>query len=380
MEENKNETKIKKGNGALKAIVAIVIIAIIAGVAYYFLKPTSPKDVFVGGINSALNNSSEKLQSNVDKINTTISLTGNIESSDEDVKQVAEYINEGKITYNVQLDRSSKKALIGANIDYKNENLLSGKIYYSNNDDNIYFYVQDLFDKYFKVNLKETVDDEEGLATLKNMFDSNSTKVDIKKASEIIKEEIIKNLKDDYFSKEKVDGMTKNTMKLTVAELKLIVKNIATSLKGNEEFLKCFEKPEDVKNALEESLEEIDDIDSKYNTKNIEFSIYTKGMKNDLAKFEAKIPASETEEIVLTIVETETDKFEIKVEAAKFGKITLNMEVKNDTNTELDSVDVSNSVEINNMSQADMMKLYGNLMNMKVYQYIAPFLMSNGGM
>ena len=212
------------------------------------------------------------------------------------------------------------------------------------------------------------------------MFDSNSTKVDIKKASEIIKEEIIKNLKDDYFSKEKVDGMTKNTMKLTVAELKLIVKNIATSLKGNEEFLKCFEKPEDVKNALEESLEEIDDIDSKYNTKNIEFSIYTKGMKNDLAKFEAKIPASETEEIVLTIVETETDKFEIKVEAAKFGKITLNMEVKNDTNTELDSVDVSNSVEINNMSQADMMKLYGNLMNMKIYQYIAPFLMSNGGM
>ena len=141
MEENKNETKIKKGNGALKAIVAIVIIAIIAGVAYYFLKPTSPKDVFVGGINSALNNSSEKLQSNVDKINTTISLTGNIESSDEDVKQVAEYINEGKITYNVQLDRSSKKALIGANIDYKNENLLSEKINYSNNDDNIYFYV-----------------------------------------------------------------------------------------------------------------------------------------------------------------------------------------------------------------------------------------------
>ena len=42
-----------------------------------------------------------------------------------------------------------KKALISANIDYQNENLLNGKIYYSNGDENVYVYVQDLFDKYF---------------------------------------------------------------------------------------------------------------------------------------------------------------------------------------------------------------------------------------
>ena len=378
MEENKNETPMKKGNKGLVAVLAIIIIAILAGVAYYFLKPTSAKDVFVGGIDATLNKSSEKLQSNVDKINTTITLSGNIESSDEQVKQLAQYINEGKITYNVQVDKNSKKALLGANIDYKGENLLNGKVFYAN-DDNIYLYVQDLFDKYFKVSLNEVAGDEESITSLKNMFDENivsSEKIDVKKVAGIIEEELIKNLKDEYFSKEKVDGMTKNTMKITVADLKQIVKNIATSLKSNEEFLKCFEKSDEVKNALEETIEGLNEVDAKYDDKSIEVSLYTKGMKNEVAKFEVKIPTSEEAFVVLTIVETEKNKLEIKIDADKYGIITLNMEVKNDTNTDLDSVDVSNSVEINNMSQADMFTLYGNLMNMKIYQYIAPFLMT----
>ena len=375
MEENKNGTPTK--NKGLVAVLAIIIIAILAGVAYYFLKPTSPKDVFVGGFDSALNKSSEKLQSNVDKINTTITLSGNIESSDEEAKQIAQYINDGKLTYNVQLDRNAKKILVGANIDYKNENLLSGKIYYSN-DDNIYFYVQDLFDKYFKVSLKDAGD---STTSLKELFTGNflsTEKVDVKKAAGIIKEELSKNLKDEYFTKENVDGMTKNTMKLTIAELKQISKNIATSLKDNTEFLKCFEKPDEVKKALEDAIKETNEADSKNDSKSLEISLYTKGMNNEVAKLEVKIPASENNIITVTVVETAKNKFEIKVDAGETGKITLNMEVKNDTNTDLDKIDVSNSVDINNMSQADMMKLYGNLANMKIYQYIAPFLM--GGM
>ena len=375
MEENKNETPIKKGNGGVKAIVAIIIIAILAGVAYYFLKPTAPKDVFVARINSTLEKSSQKLGEDVDKINTTITLSGNIESSDEDVKQIANYINDGKIAFNVQADRTAKKVSMSANVDYKNENLLNGKLYYADGDDNIYIYVQDLFDKYFKFDLKEAVNDEDGLNTIKEMFDgSSSSKTDFKKATGIIKDEITKNLKDDYFSKEKVAGTTKNTMKLTVAELKNVAKNIVTALKNNEEFLKCYEKPEELKEALEDILEEIDDIDSKYDNKNVEFSIYTKGMKNEVEKLEAKIPATETDEVVFTIIETESGKFEIKADAGKYGKINLNVEVKNEKDTDLNNINVSDSVDINNMSQDDMFKLYGNLMNMKIYRYIAPFL------
>lgn len=378
MEENKNETPTKKNNKGLVAVLAIIIIAILAGVGYYFLKPTSPKDVFVGGINSAFENSEKSLAEDVKKINTTVTLSGNIESSNEEVNQVAKYINEGKLSYNVQLDKETKKVLLSANVDYQNENLLNGKVYYTAGDENIYLYVQDLFDKYFKFNLKEVTDSEEELSSIESIFNGEASnplgKTDSKKAISIVKDTITNNLKEEYFTKEKVDGMTKNTMKLTVAELKQMTKNIVTSLQNNQEFMNCFEKKDELKESFDDLLEEISEVDSEVDNYNLEASIYTKGLKNEVEKFEIKLIASETEQMNMTIVETEKGKFAIDADISEVGKVKLNMEVKNDTNTDIENVNVSDSVEINNLTQADQLKLLGNLMNMKLYKYIAPLM------
>ena len=382
MEENKKETPTKKSNKGLVAVLAIIVIAILVGVGYYFLRPTSPKDVFVGGINSAFESSEKQLAEEVKKINTTVTLSGNIESSDEEINQVAKYINEGKMSYNVQLDKETKKILLSANIDYKNENLLSGKLYYANGDENVYLYVQDLFDKYFKFNLKEAVKNEDDLSSIQNMFNGDVSttvgKIDSKKVATILKDTIVSNLKDEYFTKEKVDGLTKNTMKLTITELKQMIKNITTSLKDNQEFLNCFEKKEEIKEGLEDLLKEIDEADTNEGISNIEVSIYTKGMKNEVEKFEIKLTNSKSEQMIMNMVETEKGKFVIDADIPEVGKVKLNIEVKNDTNTDIENVNVSDSVEINNMSQGDMLKLYGNLMNMKLYKYIAPLM--QGGM
>ena len=382
MEENKKETPTKKSNKGLVAVLAIIVIAILVGVGYYFLRPTSPKDVFVGGINSAFESSEKQLAEEVKKINTTVTLSGNIESSDEEINQVAKYINEGKMSYNVQLDKETKKILLSANIDYKDENLLSGKLYYANGDENVYLYVQDLFDKYFKFNLKEAVKNEDDLSSIQNMFNGDVSttvgKIDSKKVVTILKDTIVSNLKDEYFTKEKVDGLTKNTMKLTITELKQIIKNITTSLKDNQEFLNCFEKKEEIKEGLEDLLKEINEADTNEGISNIEVSIYTKGMKNEVEKFEIKLTNSKSEQMIMNMVETEKGKFVIDADIPEVGKVKLNIEVKNDTNTDIENVNVSDSVEINNMSQGDMLKLYGNLMNMKLYKYIAPLM--QGGM
>lgn len=382
MEENKKETPTKKSNKGLVAVLAIIVIAILVGVGYYFLRQTSPKDVFVGGINSAFESSEKQLAEEVKKINTTVTLSGNIESSDEEINQVAKYINEGKMSYNVQLDKETKKILLSANIDYKDENLLSGKLYYANGDENVYLYVQDLFDKYFKFNLKEAVKDEDDLSSIQNMFNGDVSttvgKIDSKKVVTILKDTIVSNLKDEYFTKEKVDGLTKNTMKLTITELKQIIKNITTSLKDNQEFLNCFEKKEEIKEGLEDLLKEINEADTNEGISNIEVSIYTKGMKNEVEKFEIKLTNSKSEQMIMNMVETEKGKFVIDADIPEVGKVKLNIEVKNDTNTDIENVNVSDSVEINNMSQGDMLKLYGNLMNMKLYKYIAPLM--QGGM
>ena len=378
MEEEKNNgTSTKKNKNWLVIILAIIVIAALAGVAYYFMRSAAtPKDVFVGAIDSVFESSSKKLGEDVKKLNTTVAISGNIESSNEQISKIAQYINQGKLTYNIQLDTEAKKALINLGVDYQNENLLNGKIYYANGDENIYIYVQDLFDKYFKFNLKETMGEE--ASTIENMFNGNATtpygKIDTKKVASIIKETLSKNLKDEYFTKETVDGLTKNTMKLTIGEFKSVIKTIITELKNNEEFLNCFEKKDEVKEFLEDALEGSDEADTEIDNKNIEISIYTKGPKFDLEKVEIIADTTKQQQFIMTVVETEKEKYEINANIPEVGKVKLNLEVKEEALTEIENVNVSDSFDIKNMTQADQIKILSNLMSMKIYQYIAPFL------
>ena len=201
-------------------------------------------------------------------------------------------------------------------------------------------------------------------------------KVDTKKVANIIKETLKKNLKDEYFSKETTDGVTKNTMKLTVGELKALAKNIITELKDNQEFIACFEKQDEVKQGLEDALKEFDGLNTTYDSNNIEVSIYTKGAKNDVEKIVIRVALSETETFSMTIAETEENKYEVYADVPDFGKVKLNIEVKEEAATEIENVNTADSVDVNNMTQADQMKLLGNLMNMKLYKYIAPLMQS----
>lgn len=400
MENSNNKVKNKKA----LAIIAIIAIVILAGLAYYFLRPVSPKDVFVSKINATVDNNSKSYNKETKAINSTISLSGNIESSNDEVKQIADIINQGKLMLNIQMDTESKKASISADVDYQNENLLNGKIFYQNGDNNFYIQVQDLFDKFFKVKVEEAEVVQGSSLTL-------SGKIDTKKANQIVKDTIAKNLKEEYFSKETADGMTKNTIKLNVAELRQIFVSVMTELKENENYLKCFEKPEEIKKSFEEAIKSVNEMGNNYDAYSVEISLFTKGILKDVKKLTAKVVASEKEEGTITInkvdnsnyefnlnakteknnmpvsvealngtvniekVDNDTQKYTIKVDnVPDVGKVTLNIEIKNVETTDLNNIDVSNSVEFDKMTQSDMMTLYTNLTKMKIYPYIAPFL------
>ena len=379
MENSNNETQVKKSKKGLLTVLAVIVIAILAGVAYYFLRPISPKDAFVSKINAVIDNSSQKYITEGEIANSTITLKGNIQTDNEEVKQITQHINQGKIMVNVQADTKLKKASLSADIDYQNQNILSGKVFFQN-DDNIYVYVQDLFDKYFKFDLKEILGEDEQLNRFKQILSGTlSEKVQLSKANNILKNAISENLKDEYFSKEAVDGSQKNTIKLTVSELKQIVKKVATSLKDNQDYLKCFEKADEVKNSLEDLIQEIDNSTNDYDNYIIEISIYTKGIVKSFEKLEVKILNVEEVIVKATVtgekIDNETKKFIIETDNIKdFGKATIEIEVKNTKNTDLENVDVSNSININEMSTQDAIKLYTNLTKMKLYPYIAPFL------
>lgn len=369
--ENSNKNS-KKG----LAIVLIIIAVIVAGVLFYFFRPVSAKETFVRAINSTIDYSKEKYLKTEETTNTTITLSGKIDTQAESGKEIANYINQSKLMFNVQADTKNKRALLSADVDYQNENLLSGKIFYQN-DGKIYFYVQDLFDKYFKYDINELLNDEEDKGQIKEFLTGTaSEKNDMAKASQILKGVISENLKDEYFSKENTNGMTKNTMKLSSTDIGTLAKNIATSLKDNQEFLSCFEKKEEMKKMLENVSK--NETTKQYNAY-LEVSIYTKGLKKEFVKAECAI-TSNGETVKFTIknekIDNNTQKLTIETDEIKdFGKVTLNIEVKNTNTTDLDNINVSDSVNINEISTQDTLKLYTNLTKMKLYKYIQPFFM-----
>ena len=402
--------KEKRSNKGLIVAIVIILLLAIAGGIFYFVKITSPKYIFTAKINSLLVESESKSNKEIEKFNTSLTLSGNIETTNSEYKQIANIVNDGKIKIDIQADLEAKKALLGANVDYKNLELLQANAFFQAGDQNVYFYVKDLFDKYFKVDMSDSTE-EFDIDAIFDVDTSDSENINKKISDKIIKDTISENLKDEYFSKETVDGMTKNTMKVTVAELRNIYINVITSLKDNEKYLNCFKDSEKLKESYEKILKTVQEFDNKYDTYSIEIAIYTKGFSNKAKKVETRAIISENEEAKFVINEIDEKNYDfsldikseekgmpITAEALKgtikiedksdetkaisvvvenipdVGKVSLDLEVSMSQDTDIENVNVLNSVDINNLSQSDMFKLYTNLTKMKIYPLIAPYL------
>ena len=158
-------------------------------------------------------------------------------------------------------------------------------------------------------------------------------------------------------------------------------------------------------------LKTVQEFDNKYDTYSIEIAIYTKGFSNKAKKVETRAIISENEEAKFVINEIDEKNYDfsldikleekgmpITAEALKgtikiedksdetkaisvvvenipdVGKVSLDLEVSMSQDTDIENVNVLNSVDINNLSQSDMFKLYTNLTKMKIYPLIAPYL------
>ena len=169
------DNKVKNNNIPKFIGIAVLIILIIAVcmAGYYYFKTNNAKTVFTSTINSYLDNYEKNASKEIKTQNSTIKLSGNINTEDEVGKQVAEYINKTSLELNTQFDYETKNALVKLNVDYDNDKMIDGKIYYDLNEKTVYAYVQDLFDKYFKVDLNDSEYDELNDA-LKEVFEAQS--------------------------------------------------------------------------------------------------------------------------------------------------------------------------------------------------------------
>lgn len=405
---NEQEPIKKRKKGLILGIIILILIIAILGGGYFWYNTTSKaSNIYLNQIYSAIDSISA--ENEYETLDTTLLLSGNIETEDKEIKEIAQYINEAKITFNVQADYKAKTETINLGLNYQNEDLLKAQVYYAEGDDNLYLYVNDLFDKYFKINLKELEQNGELTSEMQDLFADNKLtlgqKINMEKSKKILKNEIKLQLSESYFSQEKVDDTVKSTMKLTASQLKNILTQVCNNLQNNQEFLDCYENPNEIKETLSEYVTTINE-ETEYDALNIEMAIYTKGIfVKELVKVEVNVYDESNNKVTVTVNKIDDENYEysfttisveddmnynitgtlkleeisenngkciITMNVPEVGTITLNLEANVIENETITSVDVSNNVDINNLTDNDAMTLFTNLQNMKIYQLIVP--------
>lgn len=421
---NTDEVVKKKKKSAGPIIAILLILVLLAGgafAAYYFFF-NKQKNVFSSLINSSFEafEKEYKKEKKISTQNLTTELAFEIDSNLDEIKEVADILNSLSIKCNTQVDMDNKKGIIKLDTSLDKEDLINLECFLDAKNKKTYLFVDELFEKYFEIDLKD-LESEELNNLIDEAFEKESNADAIIETLKIAKEELVNNLPKDNITKEndeieindKTIKVTKNTLKLSDKETYKFLRNYCNSLVENEKFIENFEDIEldlDIEKELNTIIEDLDDLleDGKFNKNNyIEFSVYTKGLKNEIVKNEITISA-EDEKVVLEITKADNKTYDfiikinedgvelkingsyeidkvsdtetketISIKIPQLGSLKLKVNTTNIINEKIDDINTKNSVNINDLTDEDLHTIQENLQKMPIYtKYLKSFIES----
>lgn len=406
--EGSIENKGKKKRG-LFVIALVLIVAIIAGLIYYFTSYTKPDQIYKRLVGSSIDSyTTERKNMNYETSKTSFKIDADLDTDKID-KNVADLINKINLGMDVQTSKEDKKFIMNLKADYEQENLLDVQMYSEIDKEKTYMQFKNFLNKYMEV---EDIDDEfytyfEEILEKEKM--STKEKQALQKAKNILKKEITNAIKEEYCTAQKEDikingktiATTKNTIKMTSKQVKKELTTVFTNLKDNKEFMDYFEKKEEVTETLESFLDQLEELEGN-DKSTIEIGIYTNGFTQNIQKATLTVYSEENEETV-TMAVTKTEKncyeFEIlqekntlgkgtvkveeknkeegtihfELEVEDFGKLKLNIEYSQKLNQEIDEVDVKDAVKSDKLTSSDQQELMTNLQKSKLYELMESF-------
>ncbi len=395
LNEDFNVKKPKKKGLIVGGIIAAVIV--IAFILVYFLVLAKPQFIF----NRAIDKLFKIESTDYDSIKLDSKVRVSIESEDSSMQQQLEEIEKYSLKLGSQMDFENKQEIVDLGLEYDNNQVVDAQVYY--NDGEMYTYLDGLFDKYIKLDV-----DEEQKEQIEAIFDTVSSEDKIKNnktVTKIIKNELKAQIKEEgKFEKEKTTidvgekekRVTKTTLTLSQKGLYNIISNMCLNLAKNDKFLDCFEKSP--KDGLKEIAEEIKSLETDSKNK-IKISLYTKGLLDNLLALDVEIySADESQTITISVVKENKDlytytvssktestkvdvikgnieiekdkdsrdeksgKATITMKVAETGTIKLEMDYLAEFNKGIDKKDVSNSINITEITEQDMQSILEKLM------------------
>lgn len=397
MENFESEQK-KKKSGGLLVVFLLIIIAIAAGAGYYFWKISKPKYVFEKSIDGFLSSDTSTINDTT-KLKTakvTTDISAKINSDEEEIKAVADLLNDAKLTLVTEVDFENKEDVVGVKLVKAKDDLLDAKMKIEEESQKMYIDLGELFGKTIKLNVEDVLEDE--IKTQDTSVSSIGQMINELKAEQIVKTEIKSQLKDEYFSTEKasVDGnnLTKNELKISGKEFIDMLKTICNDLANNDEFLSCYEDKDAVKDSFKDFVENIDDIEADKDTYII-IDIYTSGIMKNVERVDISVD-DESEKVTLQLTEKGDNQYAYKIVVDDKTEIEGDLKVKFNENDfvfeismkyeetevalsingnivydeELEKFDTKNAVEMDDITMEDYYEIMGNLSESKLYQII----------
>lgn len=382
----------KKKHVFIKLIAILLIIGLFLGGGYYYYKNfyNNPKKVFeyvCEAIEKKLNNDKKELK-NIE-INGLINFDLDLGM---EYQETTDIINNLSLQFNSQIDYSNNISISNINTKYKEQKLINFKTFSDN--DNFYFYLEDLFDKYIKIDKKQIIDTKE--------LDKNKDSINI------IMEEILMVLKnklsnlefirtDDtiLINNQKYD-VNNNYIKLKNGEINNFLLDILNDLSNNKKFINVLDKISD-----DEGKEIIDDLKKDIRNDTIiatyQLSFYTKkNLHQDLISIRQFIDTQDEHNVMEVNIVKENDlnlkmydeassielNFTTKDNAfnidftinASNQKMSMTANFNYKEISSIQKFDISNYIDINDLSEEDYNLIGENLGNnerlLEIYEEI----------
>lgn len=375
------EKEIRNANRGSIAPVVVVIFVIIAllGLAFfggkYYLASKNNIKIF-------MNDYFSKLEGNIGKNNTisgnfSINIKGDTNSKEGNIYKI---LNNLDLSIDYGIDVKEKITNIDVDTNYYSDKLLNINTYIENN--NIYLYSNDLYNKYIKVKNNNNSDSTK----------DNITNEDYKVIINSISTATLESLKEEYFTKTwtKLDGKNVNKVELLLDNnrIKAINESIINNLKSNNNFIDSFgklidKKTMEVKELLDKELEEVNN--NEYN--DIKISLYTKLTKFvrlEIISDENKIIVKSSDKnIDFEVIDNDnTYNGTIKIDSNNNGtsyniniKDNNNLEIKiNSTikyNADVEKKDTTNSILLEDITDKEYQEIINKISDNKAFKKIS---------
>lgn len=194
--------KDEKKKSKIAFLLLIIGLVIIGGVIYFYLYKES--STFKTYINKSFTYLEENLVNTLDS-EGKITLSFNLNTNNQDIKDVVNLLNKVKVDSSYQIDFTNKKMNINLNSTYDNKELLKGTIYTENSY--LYFNLNNITDKYYKSDKIEEYEE---------MFNLDMNTNDLKEYLNDYQEKLIDNLDKAEIQEENVSLNNKNVLKSTL--------------------------------------------------------------------------------------------------------------------------------------------------------------------